>query len=85
MGYTMVTTLQILNHLFTTYGQLTPMAVQDNDHHFCNAYNPAEPFEILVQQIQTAQAFAVASNQAYTAQQIISNAYSLIHKHGHVH
>jgi hypothetical protein len=41
-GYTMVTTLQILNHLYTTYGQLTPMAMQENDRHFRNAYNPGQ-------------------------------------------
>jgi hypothetical protein len=53
-GYMMVTTLQILTHLYTTYGQLTPMAMQENDSHFRTAYNPAKPFEMLVQQIETA-------------------------------
>jgi hypothetical protein len=81
-GYTMVTTLQLLTHLYTTYGQLTPMAMQENDRQFRSAYNPAEPFEMLVQQIEMAQSFAAAGNQAYTAQQIVSNAYSLIHNTG---
>jgi hypothetical protein len=81
-GYTMVTTQQILNHLYTMYGQLMPMAMQENDRHFCNAYNLAEQFEMLVQQIGTAQAFAAAGNQAYMAQQIVSNAYNLIHNTG---
>jgi hypothetical protein len=81
-GYAMVTTLQILTHLYTTYGKLTPMAMQENDRHFCNPYNPAEPFEMMVQQIEEAQDFAAAGNQAYTAQQIVSNAYSLIHNTG---
>jgi hypothetical protein len=43
---------------------------------------PAKSFKMLVQQIETAQSFAVAGNQAYTAQQIVSNAYSLIHNTG---
>jgi hypothetical protein len=30
-GYAMVTTLQILTHLYTTYGKLTPMAMQENE------------------------------------------------------
>jgi hypothetical protein len=81
-GYAMVTTLQILTHLYTTYGKLTPMAMQENDRHFRNPYNPAEPFEILVQKLEEAQDFAAAGNQAHTAQQIVSNAYSLIHNTG---
>jgi hypothetical protein len=81
-GYAMVMTLQILTHLYTTYGKLTPMAMQENNRHFRNPYNPAKPFEMLVQQIEEAQDFAAAGNQAYTAQQIVSNAYSLIHNTG---
>jgi hypothetical protein len=33
-GYTRVTVLQILTHLYTTYGRLTPMAMQENDRTF---------------------------------------------------
>jgi hypothetical protein len=58
------------------------MAMQENDRHFRNAYNRAEPFEMLVQQIEDAQTFAAAGNQAYTPQQIVSNASSLIHNTG---
>jgi hypothetical protein len=81
-AYAMVTTLPILTHLYTTYGKLTPMAMQENDRHFRTAYNPAKPFEMLVQQIEDTQDFAAAGNQAYMAQQIVSNAYSLIHNTG---
>jgi hypothetical protein len=81
-AYAMLTTLQILTHLYTTYGKLTPMAMQENDRQFPTAYNPAKPFEMLVQQIKDAQDSAAAGNQAYTAQQIVSNAYSLIHNTG---
>jgi hypothetical protein len=63
-------------------GQLTPMAVQDNDTKFWQAYNPANPFELLIQQIEDAQSFAAAGGQAYMAEQIVSNAYYLIHNTG---
>jgi hypothetical protein len=63
-GYAMVTTLQILTHMYTTYGKLTLMAMQENDRHFRNPYNPAKPFKMLVQQIEEAQDFAAAGNQA---------------------
>jgi hypothetical protein len=66
-AYAIVTTLQSLTHLYTTYGKLTPMAMRENDGQFRIAYNPAEPFKILVQQIEEAQDFAAAWNQAYTA------------------
>jgi hypothetical protein len=81
-AYAMVTMLQILTHLYTTYGKLTPMAMQKNDRHFRNPYNPASPFEMMVQQIEDSQDFAVAGHRAYTAQQIVSNAYSLIYNMG---
>jgi hypothetical protein len=81
-GYTRVTVLQLLNHLYKTYGCLTPMAMQENNTHFHQAYNPAEPFELLVQQIEGAQAFAAAGGQAYSPEQIVSNAYYLAHNTG---
>jgi hypothetical protein len=81
-GYANVTVLQLLNHLYATYGRLTPMAMQDNDTKFRQTYNPADPFEILIQQIEDAQSFAAAGGQAYTAEQIVSNAYYLIHNTG---
>ena len=81
-GYARVTTLELLTHLYKVYGRLTPMALQDNDNRFRQAYNPAEPFEMLVQQIEDAQAFAAAGGQAYTAEQVVSNAYYIIHHTG---
>jgi hypothetical protein len=81
-GYAQVTVMQLLDHLYTTYGRMTPMALQDNDIRFRQAYNPAEPFELLIQQIEDAMSFAAAGNQAYTAEQVVSNAYYLIHSTG---
>jgi hypothetical protein len=78
-GYARVTTLQLLTHLYTTYGRLTLMAMQESNKNFYHAYNPAEPFEMRVQQIEDAQAFVAANSQAYSAEQIVSNAYSSIH------
>ena len=81
-GYARVTTLQILSHLYQVYGRLTPMAMQENDTRFRQAYNPSEPFELLIQQIEDAQAFAAAGGQAYSAEQIVSNAYNIVHHTG---
>jgi hypothetical protein len=53
------------------------MAMQDDDTKFRQAYNPADPFELLIQQIEDAQSFAAVGGQAYTAEQIVSNAYTI--------
>jgi hypothetical protein len=81
-GYAGVSVLQILDHLYRTYGRLTPMAMTDNDKSFRAAYNPAEPFEMLIQQIEEAQIFASAGGQAYSPAQIVSNAYTIIFNTG---
>ena len=77
-GYTNVTTHQLISHLFTTYGRTTPMDLHANDIRFKAAYDTNQPFESFVQQIEDAMDFADAAGQAYTATQIVNNAYNIM-------
>lgn len=81
-GYATVTPLQLLTHLFTTYGHIAPHDIEANDNRFKGAFDPGQPFETLVQQIDEAQDFAEAAGQPYSAAQIVSNAYRIIFQTG---
>jgi hypothetical protein len=59
IGYAGVSVIQILEHLYRTYGRLTPIAMMENGQdHLVSLYNPAEPFKMLIQQIEEDQIFA---------------------------
>jgi hypothetical protein len=62
---------------------ITPTDLAHNDLHFKTQYNPAKPIGTLFSQIKEAMDYAGAGSNAYTANQIISNAYNLSH-HRHV-
>ena len=81
-GYASVTCYQLLHHLFITYGRMTPMDHQVNDTRFRSSYDPAQPFETFIQQIEDAQDYADAGGQAYTPEQIVSNAYTIMFNTG---
>ena len=77
-GYTNVAVLALLGHLYTTYGRMTPMDLNANDQRFKTAYDTNQPFETFVQQVEDAMDFADAAGQAYTATQIVNNAYNIM-------
>jgi hypothetical protein len=81
-GYASLSPYQLVTHLYLTYGAITPMDMDANDEKFKRAYDPAQPFEMLVQQIEDAQEYADAGGNAYSSTQIVTNAYSLIFRTG---
>ena len=81
-AYANVSTNAILAHLYTTYGRITPMDLDANDTRFRAAYDPSQPFETFVQQLEDAQDYADAGGNPYTAEQILANAYSIMFRTG---
>ena len=81
-GYASVTLLQLITHLYPTYGQITPMDLDANDERFKRPFDPAQPFETLIQQIEDAQEYADAGGNPYSASQIVANAYALMYRTG---
>jgi hypothetical protein len=77
-GFANVTTRQMLVHLYTTYGRLTPADVQNNDAAMKQPYNPNEPIETLFHQIEESIDVADAAGAAYTPSQIVAISYNLI-------
>ena len=81
-GFANVTTLQLLTHLLTTYGRITPYQLEENDKRFKKPFDPNQPFETLVEQIDDATDYAIAGGSPYTVSQIVSNAYNLVFNTG---
>jgi hypothetical protein len=77
-GFANVTTRQMLTHLYQTYGRLNPVDVQDNDARMKEAYDPNQPIEAFIDQIEDRVTLADAAATAYTPAQIIAIAYNLI-------
>jgi hypothetical protein len=83
-GYANITTHQQIKHLLHTDGNITPPDLADNNVHFKTPYDPVEPIETLFLQVEDTMDYANASSNAYTTNQVVSNAYNLIFNTGMV-
>jgi hypothetical protein len=81
-GYAKVTTRAMLIHLCTTYGRLSADDVVQNDKTMKEPYDPNQPIEAFIAQIEDAIALANAADAAYAQAQIILIAYNLIFQTG---
>ena len=77
-GYTTVTTLQLLTHLYDHYGQISDMDLDDNEKQMGAKYDPNQPIDTLFKQIEAAVEFATTGNAPFTARQIVNKAFLLI-------
>jgi hypothetical protein len=82
IGFTNISTLQLIQHLLTIYGRITAHSLHENDVFFCKAMDPALPFKAFVMQIDEAVEYANAGETPYTAAQIVANSYNLIFQTG---
>ena len=81
-GYNNTTLRQILAHLFTNYGSISPQDLLDNENRMKTPWNPSTPFETLLQQVDDAQEYADAGGQPFTAAQLLTTALSLVFNTG---
>jgi hypothetical protein len=77
-----VTTQQIIAHLYRTYANITANDLEENDKRFRAPFDPNQPFETIISQIDDATDFAIAGETPYTNEQIVSNAYNLVYNTG---
>jgi hypothetical protein len=77
-SYNNVSAMRILTHLYTTYGVITPIDIEDNDTKMRAPFDPTQPIKLLLDQIETAVEFADAGNRPYNPDQVVSRAYLLI-------
>jgi hypothetical protein len=82
VGYANCTSLQLLTHLLTYYDMITPTELTQNYKRLNAPYDPNQPIETLLQQIQDTRAFAVAGGHPYGAAMIVNVAYILVFNTG---
>jgi hypothetical protein len=82
VGYANCTSLDLLTHLLTFYAMIAPTELTQNYERLNTLYDPNQPIETLLQQIQDTRAFAVAGGQPYGNAMIINVANTLIFNTG---
>jgi len=82
VGYQNASFLQMIQHLYTNYGIITPTDLDDNDIRMREPYDASKPIEELFDQIEDAVEYADAANAPYNDTQIVSRAYLLVYKTG---
>jgi hypothetical protein len=81
-GFANRTTRDMLMHLYTNYGRLTPADIQANDERLKARYDPNQPIESLFTQVEDAMEIADAANAPYSPEQIVNVAYNLVYSTG---
>ena len=82
VGYQNVTARDMIQHLYTNYGVITPADLDDNDARMREPFDASKPIEELFEQIEDATDYADAAGAPYNNSQVISRAYILIYKTG---
>eukprot|EP00957_Ditylum_brightwellii_P079492 6044641-Ditylum_brightwellii.AAC.1 len=61
--------MDILQHLYATYGRITLLELEENDKAIKKDYDPTLPIEHLAEQIKSAVTIAGNTNQPYMVAQ----------------
>ena len=69
---------EILDNLFATYGQITPLEKTMNQQRFSEGWNPQEPIMELFSRLEECYMVAMTTKPAYTMEQLIDKAYTAI-------
>jgi hypothetical protein len=82
LGFGRVTTLTILTHLRTTYGEITAEDLEANQLTMAADWNPPTPIEDLFEQLRAGEAFAVDGGDPPSEPRLVRLGYSIIRKTG---
>jgi hypothetical protein len=79
-GFTNITLIAMLTHLFNNYGAISVIQLQANDGEMLKEWDPNTPIELLFMQVEEAQEFADDRNPWYSNIQVLNKAYNLVFK-----
>ena len=80
--YMLRTPLEILNHLWDTYGEIQDEDKTTNEARMKALWSPPTPIETLFQQLKEGQEFASEGNEKITDEQIVRWGYDIIKANG---
>jgi uncharacterized phage-associated protein len=78
LGFTNVTTIALLTHLWTNYGTIEPGDISENTARMTTPWHPPSPIEDLFDQIEKATEFATAANSILPESLVVETAYNLV-------
>ena len=76
------TALQLLEHLDSTYAEIGPRELEENDRRMQARYDPTRPYEHFVKQIQDAVSYAARGGEDISDARLLRVAYSVIAESG---
>ena len=69
-----------MDHLYSTYANISASALQDNDKKLRAPYDSNQPFENLINQVKNAVDYASAGDMPYTPAQVVEISFQLVFK-----
>ena len=72
----------MLNHLYSTYANIPPSDLQDNNARLRTPYDANHLIENLTDQIENSVKYAAADQNLYTIEQVVAVAYQLVFQTG---
>ena len=72
----------LLDHIYSTYANISASALQDNDKRLHSPYDSNQPLETLIDQIKNAVDYASAGETPYTPAQVVGIAFQLMFQTG---
>jgi hypothetical protein len=83
VGFSNITALEILDHLFRTYGNITAVDLENNFEKMRRAWDPQQPIESLFKQIQDCADYSESGGVLIGHPQKINVGYATIFATGH--
>ena len=77
-GYNNTTPLEVFQHLFHTYGNITELELIENEQKMKTTWNQDEPIETVFYQIEECVEFAQHGNAPFTNTQVLNAAYFIM-------
>ena len=85
VGYANVTTLQLLTHLYDTYGKITDVDLRRNQEIMEEAFDANLPIETFFRRLEDCADFAAHGRTPFSREQVVSSALYTIQKCGLMH
>ena len=73
-----VTTLDILTHLWLNHGAVTQTALDDNLERMKKPWHPTTPIQVLFDQLQSTEKFAIAAGAGFGESNVVRTGYNAI-------
>ena len=81
-GFGQVSTLTMLQHLFSSYGAIDKIDLEDNSVKMMGRYDPTEPLARLIEQLEKGREFARAEGQTISDAMMMSKGITLLAQTG---